>query len=118
MEEHGTLQKFGFMVLRTTLALQQRAHVTTRCYKLTTTTRPYQRNNKTGTSIYQRPTSAFCHDSTDLSCPRRLSNCTQRLNRSQLTSIKHPATPSNLRQLPSSNVQLRTSTTRLYQLMT
>ena len=42
-------------LLRTALALQQLAHVMTRCYGLATTTRPYQRNVKTGTSIYQRP---------------------------------------------------------------
>ena len=41
-------------LLRTALALQQLAHVTTRCYGLATTTRPYQRNVKTGTSINQR----------------------------------------------------------------
>ena len=41
-------------MLRTPLALQHLAHVTTRCYGLATTTRPYQRNVKTGTSIYQR----------------------------------------------------------------
>ena len=35
---------------------------------------PVWRNVKTGTSIYQRPSSAFRNDSTDLSCPRRLSN--------------------------------------------
>ena len=63
-------------LLRTALALQQIAHVTTRCYGLATTTRPYQRNVKTGTSIYQRPT--------DLSCPQRPSSCIQRLDRSQL----------------------------------
>ena len=40
----------------TILALQKLSHVTTRCYGLATTTRPYQRNVKTGTSIYQRPT--------------------------------------------------------------
>ena len=107
-------------LLRTALALQQLAHVMTRCYELATTTRPYQRNVKTGTSIYQRPTSAFRNDSTDLSCPRRLSNCIQRLDRSQLTSIKHLAVSPrlDLRQLPLSNVQLRTSTTRPYQLTT
>ena len=57
-------------LLRTALALQQLAHVTTRCYGLATTTRPYQRNVKTGTSIYQRPTY--------LSCPQRPSSCIQR----------------------------------------
>ena len=108
--------------LRTTLALQQLAHVTTRCYELATTTRPYQRNVKTGTSIYQRPTSAFRNDSTDLSCPRRLSNYIQRLDRSQLTSIRHLAVSPrlDLRPLPPSNVLLRTTTTttRPYQLTT
>ena len=86
--------------------MQQLAHLTTRCYELATTTWPYQQNVKTGTSIYQRPTSAFRNDSTDLSCPRRLSNCIQRLNRSQLTSIKHLAVSPrfDLRQLPSSNI--------------
>ena len=38
-------------LLRTTLALRQLAHVTTRCYELATTTQPYQRNVKTRTSI-------------------------------------------------------------------
>ena len=74
-------------LLRIALALQQLAHVTTRCYGLTTTTRHYQRNVKTGTSIYQRPT--------DLSCPQRPSSCIQRLDRSQLpaTTIQlHPTT--------------------------
>ena len=41
-------------LLRTALALQQLAHITIRYYGLATTTRPYQRNVKTGTSIYQR----------------------------------------------------------------
>ena len=92
--------------------MQHLVHVTTRCYGLATTTRPYQRNVKTGTSIYQRPT--------DLSCPRRLSNCIQRLDRSQLTRIKHLAVSPrlDLRQQPSSNVLLRTSTTWPYQLTT
>ena len=107
-------------LLRTALALQRLAHVTTRCYELATTTRPYQRNVKTGTSIYQRPTSAFRNNSTDLSCPRPVSNCIQRPDRSQLTSFKHPTVSPrlDLRQLPLSNVQLRTSTTRPYQLTT
>ena len=93
-------------LLRTTLALQQLAHVTTRCYGLATTTRPYQRNVKTGTSIYQRPTSAFRNDSTDLSCPRRLSNCIQRLDRSQLTSCISTTrpTPATLVERPAANI--------------
>ena len=47
--------------------MQHSVHVTTHYYGLATTTRPYQRNVKTGTSIYQttRPTSAFRNDSTD-----------------------------------------------------
>ena len=90
--------------------MQRLVHVTTRCYELATTTRPYQRNIKTGTSIYQRPTSAFRNDSPDLSCPRRLSNCIQRLDRSQLTSIKHLAvsttrpTPATLVERPAANI--------------
>ena len=105
-------------LLQTTLALQQLVHVTTRCYELATTTRPYQQNVKTRTSIYQRPTSAFRNDSTDLSCPRRLSNCIQWPGRSQLTSIKHLAVSPwlDLRQLPSSNVLLSATTTQPYQL--
>ena len=83
-------------------------------------TRPYQRNVKTGTSIYQLPTLAFHNDSTDHSCPRRPSNCIQRLDRSQHTSIKHLAVSPRLDlcQLPSSNVLLCTTTTRPYQLTT
>ena len=102
-------------LLRTALALQQLAHVTTRCYGLAITTRPYQRNVKTGTSIYQ-------NDSTKLSCPQRPSSCIQQPDRSQLTSIKHLAVSLqlDLRQLPSSNVLLRTTTTTTwpYQLTT
>ena len=41
-------------LLWTTLTLQHLAHVTTHCYGLATTTRPYQWNVKTGTSIYQQ----------------------------------------------------------------
>ena len=58
--------------------MQHSVHVTTRCYGLATTTRPYQRNVKTETSIYQRPT--------DLSCPQRPSSCIQRLDRPQLSA--------------------------------
>ena len=65
-------------LLRTARALQQLAHVTTRCYGLATTTRPYQRNVKTGTSIYQRPT--------DLICLQRPSSYIQRLDRPQLSA--------------------------------
>ena len=74
-----------------------------------------------------RPTSPSCNDrpaafnnSTDFSCPQRLSSFIQLLDRSQLTCIKHLAVSPwlNLHQLPSSNVQLCTSTTRPYQLST
>ena len=77
-------------LLRTALTLQQLAHVMTRCYGLATTTRPYQRNVKTGTSIYQRPTdcpqrpSSCIQRPTDLSCPQRPSSCIQRPDQSQL----------------------------------
>ena len=88
-------------LLRTVLALQQLSHVTTRCYGLATTTRPYQRNVKTRTLIYKRPT--------DLSCPQRPSSCTQRLDHSQLTSIKHLAVsprldPATLVERPAANI--------------
>ena len=77
-------------LLRTALALQQLAHVMTRCYGLT------QQNVKTRTLIYQR------------------------LDRPQLTHIKHLAVSPQLDlcQLPSANVQLRTFTIRPYQLST
>ena len=108
-------------LLRTTLALQQLAHVTTRCYELATTTRPYQRNVQN--RDIDLPANNFGFPQRlDLSCPRRLSNCIPRLDRSQLTSIKHLAVSPrlDLRQLPSSNVRLRTTTTttRPYQLTT
>ena len=98
-------------LLRTTLALQQLAHVTTRCYELATTTRPYQRNVKTGTSIYQRPISSFRNASTDLSCPRRLSNGIQRPDRisayqhqtSSCISTTRP-TPATLVERPAANI--------------
>ena len=98
-------------LLRTTLALQQLAHVTTCCYELTTMPRPYQRNIKTGTSIYQRPTLAFRHDSTDLSCPRRLSNGIKRPDRisayqhqtSSCISTTRP-TPATLVERPAANI--------------
>ena len=98
-------------LIRTTLTLQQRAHVTTNCYELTTTTRLYQRNVATGTSIYQRPTSAFRNDSTDLSCPRRLSNGIQRPDRistyqhqtSSCISTTRP-TPATLVERPAANI--------------
>ena len=63
---------------------------------------------------------AVPNDSTDLSCPRWLSSWTQRLNRPQLTSIQTSSSTQrlDLRQRPSSNAQLRTSTTWLYQLTT
>ena len=62
-------------------------------------------------SATTRPTSAARDD-----CPTVSNDPTE----SQLTSIKHPAVSPrlDLRQLPSSNVQLRTSTMRLYQLTT
>ena len=89
-----------------------------------------------------RPASATRNDrpaafnnSTDFSIPQRSSSCIIRLDRPQLsatfvqlhsttqptaTCIKHLAVSPrlDLRQLPSSNIQLRTSTTRPYQLST
>ena len=134
-------------LLWTAPAMQHLVHVMTRCYGLpkhcniwltydslyelaTKSTHPRltQRTVKTGTLIYQtRPTSATCNDrpaafndSTDISFPQRSSSCIQRPDRSQLTRIKHLAVSPrlDLRQLPSSNVELRTSTTRPYQLST
>ena len=60
------------------------------------------------------------HSTTDLSFPQRSSSWIQQPDQSQLTHIKHLAVSLrlDLRQLPSSNVQLRTSTTRPYQLST
>ena len=95
--------------------------------QLHSTTRP------TPASRNNRP--AVSYDTTDLSFPQRLSSCIRRLDRPQLpatitqlhfttqptaTCIKHLAVSSRLdiRQLPSSNIQLRTSTTRPYQLST
>ena len=102
-----------------------------------------QRTVKTGTSIYQpRPTSAtrndrpaVFNDSTDLSYLQRSSSCFLWLDRPQLpativqlhsttqptaTCIKHLAVSPrlDLRQLAASNIQLRASTTRPYQLST
>ena len=78
----------------------------TRCYELTTTTRPYQRNVKTGTLIYQRPTSAFRNN-----CPWRLSNGIQRPDRisayqhqtSSCISTTRP-TPATLVERPAANI--------------
>ena len=89
-----------------------------------------------------QPTSATCNDrpaafndSTNLSYTQRSSSCILRIDRPQLpativqlhsttqptaTRIKHLAASPRLDlcQLPSSNIQLRTSTTRPYQLST
>ena len=79
--------------VRTSLALQQLAHVRLAVRASNQThTRLTQRTVKTGTSIYQpRPTSATrndhpatFNDSTDLSYPQRSSSCIQRLDRPQL----------------------------------
>ena len=80
----------------------------------------YQLATKTTwpTSAARNDHPAASNDSTDLSCPQQPSSCIQWPDRSQLTSIKHLAVYPrlDLRQLPSSNVQLRTTTTRLYRL--
>ena len=87
----------------------------------------------TSASRYDRP--AAFNDSTNLNFLQRSSSCILRLHRSQLpativqlhsmtqptaTCIKHLAVSPrlDLRQLPSSNNRLRTSTTRPYQLST
>ena len=87
------------------------------------------------TSATRNDRPAASYDSTDLSFPLRSSSCILRLDRSQLpativqlysttqptaTRIKHLAVSQrlDLRQLPSSNIQLRISTTRPYQLST
>ena len=133
------------LTVRTALALQQLTYIRLAVWASNQidTPRLTQRTVKTGISIYQpRPTSAThndCpaafNDSIDLSCPQRSSSCILRLDRPQLpativqlhsmtqqtaTRIKHLTVSPwlDLRQLPSSNIQLRTSTTRPYQLST
>ena len=94
--------------------------------QLHSTTRP------TSASRNDRP--AAFNDSTDLSFPQRSSSCIQRLDRPQLPatidqphSTTRPTSASryvhlavsprlDLHQLPSSSIQLRTSTTRPYHL--
>ena len=73
-------------------------------------------NDRLTSAAHNDHPAAF-NDSTDLSCPQRPSSCIQRPDRSQLTSIRHLALSPrlNLRQLPSSNVQLRTTTAWPYQ---
>ena len=107
-------------LLRTALALQQLAYVDslyqtdmplvnpTNCQNWVIdlpTTRP------TSASYYDRP--AAFNDLTDLSCMQRSSSCIQRLDRPQLTHIKHLSVSPrlDLRQLPS-------TTTWPYQLST
>ena len=127
-------------LLQTALALQHLIHVrlTVRAINQIDPPRLKQRTVNTGISIYQpRPTStsrydppAASYDSTDLSFPLWSSSCILRLDRPQFPAtiiqlhsttqptasrIKHLAVSPrfDLRQPPSSNIQLSTSTTRL-----
>ena len=100
-------------LLRTALALQQLAHVTTRCYGLATTTRPYQRNVKTGTSIYQRldrpqlPTTTIqLHPATRpiSSYPHQTPSCISTTRPTPAILVERPATHNYNSTIPANDV--------------
>ena len=103
-------------LLRTALALQQLAHVTTRCYGLATkSTRPRltQRNVKTGTSIYQsldRPklpaTTIKLHSTTRpiSAYPHQTSRCISTTQPTPATLVERPAAYNYKSTIPANDI--------------